>query len=61
MESALRTIETERNGLDVLREAMDGELGRAFVAVREENSLDHLAAMGINALDFLNRTREALS
>ena len=32
MESALRTIETERNGLDVLREAIDGDLGRAFTA-----------------------------
>jgi arabinose-5-phosphate isomerase len=28
--SALRTIETERNGLDVLRESMEGDLGRSF-------------------------------
>lgn len=32
VESALRTIETERNGLDVLREAIDGELGPDFTA-----------------------------
>ncbi|TDR88085.1 KpsF/GutQ family sugar-phosphate isomerase [Enterovirga rhinocerotis] len=35
VESAARTIETERNGLDVLREAMDGELGRSLTAAVE--------------------------
>lgn len=32
MESAIRTVETERNGLDVLRESIEGELGRSFAA-----------------------------
>ncbi|HMO27761.1 KpsF/GutQ family sugar-phosphate isomerase [Enterovirga sp.] len=32
VESALRTIETERNGLDILREALEGDLGRSFTA-----------------------------
>ena len=32
VESALRTIETERNGLDVLREAIASDLGRSFTA-----------------------------
>ena len=35
MDSALRTIETERNGLDVLREAFAGPIGPAFVRAVE--------------------------
>lgn len=32
IESALHTVETERNGLDILREALEADLGRAFTA-----------------------------